>query len=195
MRVIVAIASFTRGFATPSSDLAAGILIEPRWVIGARCPLGELSQVRFDAIELLGSYLRCPAAAHLVKERRADRQHFVAARRHVQPLEAPVAWVGLPFHVSELLQDSDRLRSCLLGNRKPAAEFRGGVRSRTDGFDSERMRSADTFVSALRQLSDHLVGHRVEAAEQKQRQLSAWGPRHEGIIWDLPRVDKMLVYL
>ena len=30
MRVIVAIASFTRGFATPSSDLAAGILIEPR---------------------------------------------------------------------------------------------------------------------------------------------------------------------
>jgi hypothetical protein len=29
------------------------------------------------------------------------------------------------------------------------------------------MRSADTFVSALRQLSDHLVGHRVEAAEQK----------------------------
>jgi predicted transposase YbfD/YdcC len=30
MRVIVAIASFTRGFARPSSDLAAGILIEPR---------------------------------------------------------------------------------------------------------------------------------------------------------------------
>jgi hypothetical protein len=30
MRVIVAIASFTRGFATPSSDLPAEILIEPR---------------------------------------------------------------------------------------------------------------------------------------------------------------------
>ena len=30
MRVIVAIASFTRGFATPSSELPGEILIEPR---------------------------------------------------------------------------------------------------------------------------------------------------------------------
>lgn len=183
MRVIGAIASLARGFATPSSDLSAEILTEPRWVIGARCPApDEPGQVRLEAVELPGSYLRCPAAAHLVKERRADRQHFAAARCDVQPLEAPVARVGLPFHVSELLQDSDRLRSCLLGNRKPTAEFRGGIRSRTDGFDSERMRGADTFVSAPRQPSDHLVGHRVEAAEQKQRQLSAWRPRHGGII-------------
>ena len=65
--------------------------------------------MRLEGIEFPDPYLRCPAATDLVEKRRAERHHFVAPRCHLQPLEARVARVRLPVHVSELLKGGDRL--------------------------------------------------------------------------------------
>jgi streptomycin 6-kinase len=155
--------------------------IRPHQVIGAAWPmLGELGQLRLERIELLGPYPRRPTTADLVEERLADRHHLVAMWGHPQPFEARVARVGLPLHVSELLEDGDRLRGGLLGDRQPTSEFRGGVRSPIDGAEGEFIARTDARVSAVGQLSPHIVGHRVKAVEQQQGKLDARRSRHEG---------------
>jgi hypothetical protein len=56
------------------------------------------------------------------------------------------------------------------------------------------MTRADTRVPAVRQLSPHVVGHRVEAVEQQQREFNPGRSRHRGIIQDPRAVDKHLVH-
>ena len=71
------------------------------------------------------------------------------------------------------VDEIDRLGGRLLGDRQPASEFRGGVRSPIDSPQRELIASADARVSALGQFSPHVIGHRVEAVEQQPGQLDA----------------------
>ncbi len=157
------------------SDRLTEVPAESREALRARRPvLGEPGQVSFEGVELLGSDLRRPAVPHLGEERRAESHHVVAAGRDAKSLDACVAWIGLPLDVSESFESGDRLGGGLFGHRQPAAEFRGRVRSLLDGAQGEFVGCAYAFVSAACQFADYVVHHRLEAAEQQERKLSAW---------------------
>ena len=159
------------------------------------------SEVGLQGLELLGADLRGPPLAHLIEQHRADRDHLVAARRHLDPLAARVACVRFPAHVPEALQHRDRLRRSLLGHRQPAPELGGRVGAAVDGAERELVGGTHARVPATRQSGDDLVDHRVEAAEQQQCEVRPAGSSHgpestvsTTCVVDLLDSDNMVVY-